>query len=293
VVEGIKTNIPLHRELMVDAKFMAGGTNIHYLEEWLSRTSAEPRVPACSNCGCCARRPRRGGQRRAGGARRAERLGRGRRRADAAEQALFGEPGMPPPKEGWQRSLVIALFPRRRWREAAATLLAPQDFFAGCKCSACAVPEQDWVRLTQSQFEPVEITPDFWIVPTWHEPPAQAKAGDPARPRPGLRHRHASHHPHVPALDRDAIRRKGQRVLDYGCGSGILAIGAAKFGAATVDAVDIDEAAVQSTEAQRPGQRRAAESRPARRRPAASTTPCWPTSWPRRSRCWRRCCAAM
>jgi acetyl-CoA carboxylase, biotin carboxylase subunit len=37
VVEGIKTNIPLHRELMVDASFVAGGTNIHYLEEWLSQ----------------------------------------------------------------------------------------------------------------------------------------------------------------------------------------------------------------------------------------------------------------
>ena len=105
------------------------------------------------------------------------------------------------------------------------------------------------MRLTQSQFAPVEITPDFWIVPTWHEPPAQARAGDPARPGPGLRHRHASHHAHVPALDRARSGREGQRVLDYGCGSGILAIGAAKYGAARIDAVDIDEAAVQSTAA--------------------------------------------
>ena len=50
-----------------------------------------------------------------------------------AEQALFGEPGMPPPKEGWQRSLVFALFPQEELARAAATLLEPQDFFAGCK----------------------------------------------------------------------------------------------------------------------------------------------------------------
>ena len=36
VIEGIQTNIPLHRELMVDAKFIEGGTSIHYLEEWMS-----------------------------------------------------------------------------------------------------------------------------------------------------------------------------------------------------------------------------------------------------------------
>src|SRR6478735_7755226 len=77
-----------------------------------------------------------------------------------AEQALFGEPGMPPPKEGWQRSLLVALFTGEAQAQEAAQLLAPQDFFADCKLVGIqAVPEQDWVRLTQSQFEPVEITP--------------------------------------------------------------------------------------------------------------------------------------
>ena len=93
-----------------------------------------------------------------------------------AEQALFGEPGMPPPKEGWQRSLVVALFAEEAQAREAAQLLAPQDFFVDCKVVGLqAVADQDWVRLTQSQFEPVEITPSFWIVPTWHEPPAQAR----------------------------------------------------------------------------------------------------------------------
>ncbi|HEX7890122.1 MAG TPA: 50S ribosomal protein L11 methyltransferase [Ramlibacter sp.] len=166
-----------------------------------------------------------------------------------AEQALFGEPGMPPPKEGWQRSLVIALFPGEAQAQEAAQLLAPQDFFQDCKLLGIqSVPDQDWVRLTQSQFEPVEITPTFWIVPTWHEPPAQARQV--IRLDPGLAFGTGTH-----PTTRMCLRwianhpPQGERVLDYGCGSGILAIGAAKYGAASVDAVDIDEAAVHSTEA--------------------------------------------
>ena len=93
-----------------------------------------------------------------------------------AEQALFGEPGMPPPKSGWERSRVVALFASEALAREASDLLALQAFFEGCSLLAVsAVPDQDWVRLTQSQFVPVDITPEFWIVPTWHEPPAQAR----------------------------------------------------------------------------------------------------------------------
>jgi ribosomal protein L11 methyltransferase len=164
-----------------------------------------------------------------------------------AEQALFGEPGMPPPKEGWQRSLVLALFGSQAEADEAARLLAPQDFFRQCKLLGIVpVPEQDWVRLTQSQFEPVEITPEFWIVPSWHEPPPQATQV--IRLDPGLAFGTGTH-PTTRMCLRWIARHplSGQRVLDYGCGSGILAIGAAKFGAVAVDAVDIDEAAVRST----------------------------------------------
>ncbi|NML47964.1 50S ribosomal protein L11 methyltransferase [Ramlibacter sp. G-1-2-2] len=165
-----------------------------------------------------------------------------------AEQALFGEPGMPPPKEGWQRSLVVALFAEEKLAREAATLLEPQDFFAGCKLLGIQpVPDQDWVRLTQSQFEPVEITPSFWIVPTWHEPPAAAQ--EVIRLDPGLAFGTGTHPTTRMCLRWIANHApRGQRVLDYGCGSGILAIGAAKFGASDIDAVDIDEAAVRSTE---------------------------------------------
>ncbi len=166
-----------------------------------------------------------------------------------AEQALFGEPGLPPPKDGWQRSRLVALFPTESAANEAATLLQAQDFFTVCQYLGVApVPDQDWVRLTQQQFEPVEITPEFWIVPTWHTPPAQARQT--IRLDPGLAFGTGTH-PTTRMCLRWIARHgtQGQRVLDYGCGSGILAIGAAKFGAAVIDAVDIDLAAVQATQA--------------------------------------------
>ncbi len=163
-----------------------------------------------------------------------------------AEQALFGEPGMPPPKEGWQRSRVIALFADAALAQEAADLLQAQDFFVGCQVLGMeVVADQDWVRLTQSQFAPVEITNDFWIVPTWHEPPAQARQV--IRLDPGLAFGTGTHPTTRMCLRWVAQHPGALRVLDYGCGSGILAIGAAKFGARDVVAVDIDEAAVQST----------------------------------------------
>jgi ribosomal protein L11 methyltransferase len=167
-----------------------------------------------------------------------------------AEQALFGEPDMPPPKAGWERSRIVSLFGTEALARDAAGILAAQDFFAGCRVVAIqSVPEQDWVRLTQSQFAPVDITPEFWIVPTWHEPPTEAKQV--IRLDPGLAFGTGTH-PTTRMCLRWIASRAGQdlgRVLDYGCGSGILAIGAAKFGATAIDAVDIDPAAVESTRA--------------------------------------------
>jgi ribosomal protein L11 methyltransferase len=165
-----------------------------------------------------------------------------------AERALFGEPDMPPPQPGWEHSRVVSLFSSEALARDAAMVLAAQDFFAGCQVVAVqAVPEQDWVRLTQSQFAPVEITPEFWIVPTWHEPPPQARQV--IRLDPGLAFGTGTHPTTRMCLR--WIAGQGEaglgRVLDYGCGSGILAIGAAKFGAPAVDAVDIDDAAVGAT----------------------------------------------
>jgi ribosomal protein L11 methyltransferase len=164
-----------------------------------------------------------------------------------SEQALFGEPGMPPPREGWSRSRLTALFQQESQAQEAARLLALQDFFTDCETvSIQAVADQDWVRLTQSQFEPVAITPEFFIVPTWHEVPAQARQV--IRLDPGLAFGTGTHPTTRMCLRWIAAQKLNQRrVLDYGCGSGILAIGAAKFGATDIDAVDIDADAVRAT----------------------------------------------
>ncbi|MBK7502880.1 MAG: 50S ribosomal protein L11 methyltransferase [Polaromonas sp.] len=166
-----------------------------------------------------------------------------------AEQALFGEPDMPPPKGGWQRSRVTALFATEDKAAEAAELLKAQDFFEFCSnLGIFKLHDQDWVRLTQSQFEPVEITPTFWIVPTWHEPPEAAKQI--IRLDPGLAFGTGTHPTTRMCLKwiaRQTDSSKFKRVLDYGCGSGILAIGAAKFGALDIDAVDIDPSAVEAS----------------------------------------------
>jgi ribosomal protein L11 methyltransferase len=140
---------------------------------------------------------------------------------------------------------VCALFADEALAVGATRLLKEQAFFKDCQViGTTTVPDQDWVRLTQSQFAPVEITPDFWIVPTWHEPPAQAKRV--IRLDPGLAFGTGTHPTTRMCLRWIAAHAGAHRVLDYGCGSGILAIGAAKFGAREVVAVDIDVAAVES-----------------------------------------------
>ncbi|MBL8326600.1 MAG: 50S ribosomal protein L11 methyltransferase [Rubrivivax sp.] len=174
------------------------------------------------------------------------------------ERALFGEPGLPPPAGGWQRSTVRALFETEPAAEAAAAALLAQPWFGGAGRGSTgaavqalqAVPDEDWVRLTQAQFEPVPITPTFYVVPSWHEPPAGAEVV--LRLDPGLAFGTGTH-----ATTRMCLRwlaghaatdsRRWSSVLDYGCGSGILAIAAARLGAAAVHAVDIDPAAVRAT----------------------------------------------
>ncbi len=168
------------------------------------------------------------------------------------EQPLFGEPGMPAPAAGWERSTLRALFDNEPQAERAATLLLAQSWAQGLHVQAMqAVAEQDWVRVTQAQFEPVAITPSFWIVPSWHEVPAQARQV--IRLDPGLAFGTGTHPTTRMCLRWLARQAEAQdprlhgRVLDYGCGSGILAIGAALLGARHLDAVDIDEAAVAAT----------------------------------------------
>ena len=92
-----------------------------------------------------------------------------------AERALFGEPGMPAPRGGWDRSIVKALFDGADAAQDAADLLLAQDWASAVQLqSITPLIDQDWVRLTQSQFSPVPVTPSFWVVPSWHEAPAAA-----------------------------------------------------------------------------------------------------------------------
>ena len=168
-----------------------------------------------------------------------------------AETALFGEPGMPAPVQGWQRSRVCALYSsetqaRMAWDQVSRSL-HPKGWGKHCGLMGVqGLPEQDWVRLTQAQFAPVPITEDFWIVPSWHEAPAQARTL--IRLDPGLAFGTGTH-----PTTRMCLRwiakspgLQGKRVLDYGCGSGILAIAAALHGACDIDALDIDPAALDA-----------------------------------------------
>lgn len=170
-----------------------------------------------------------------------------------AEQALFGEPGLPSPRSAWNRSRVVALFARDDEAQAAAALLLARHGGAGLQLEALrALADQDWVRLTQSQFEPVAITDAFWIVPSWHTVPAAAVQT--IRLDPGLAFGTGTH-PTTRMCLRWIARHaptaaaRWTRVLDYGCGSGVLAIGAALHGAQAIDAVDIDPAAVEAARA--------------------------------------------
>ena len=108
--------------------------------------------------------------------------------------------------------------------------------------------DEDWVRRSQAQFAPLEIGARLWIGPSWHAPPADGRAV--VRLDPGLAFGTGSH-PSTRLVLRFLERqlRGGEGVLDYGCGSGILAIAAAKLGAARVDAVDIDPQALEAAAA--------------------------------------------
>ena len=170
----------------------------------------------------------------------------------AAEEPVFDEPGVAATAP-WRRTRVTALFADEGEATAAATALVAALGSDGVRVVAITeVADQDWVRLTQSQFGPSEVAPGFWIVPTWSQVPPNAHQV--IRLDPGRAFGTGSH-PTTRMCLRwiarrgDAGRLGGSRVLDYGTGSGVLAIAASRYGAAEVDAVDIDPAAVEATEA--------------------------------------------
>lgn len=163
-----------------------------------------------------------------------------------AEKPLFGEPGMEPTEHAWERSRVVALadvdvdHAEIVAQAASAIQLAQTPNF-----TTRSVEEQDWVRLTQSQFEPIHIGKNIWVVPSWHDAPdANALV---LELDPGLAFGTGSHPTTRLCMEwLEANAPQDLTVLDYGCGSGILAMVAKKLGAAHVVGVDIDPQAIES-----------------------------------------------
>lgn len=169
------------------------------------------------------------------------------------EQPLFGEPGLEPEVHAWQHNRVVALLPdgvdpQQVLEEVRDQLGATVNLDAW---TTREVPDADWVRLTQSQFGPIEVGDRIWIVPSWHR-------DDPIVPHrkdiitleldPGLAFGTGSHPTTHLCLEWLSADMQGQpTLLDYGCGSGILAIAARKLGCGPAWAVDIDSQAVTAT----------------------------------------------
>lgn len=162
------------------------------------------------------------------------------------ENPLFGEPGMVPAEAAWDRSRVVALTEIDADQAAiVAEAAAAIDLPAPPAFTVRAVADEDWVRLTQSQFAPIHIGKNIWVVPSWHEAP------DPdaliLELDPGLAFGTGSHPTTRLCMEwLEAHPAPGQSVLDYGCGSGILAMVAKKMGAGDVAGVDIDPQAIES-----------------------------------------------
>lgn len=164
-----------------------------------------------------------------------------------AEQPLFGEPGMEPKEAAWENSRVVALTSADADQAAIVVAAAGVVGLAASevKFTLRNVEDQDWVRLTQSQFEPIHIGKNIWVVPSWHDAP------DPdalvLELDPGLAFGTGSHPTTRLCMEwLEANAPVDLTVLDYGCGSGILAMVAKKLGAEKVIGIDIDPQAIES-----------------------------------------------
>lgn len=162
-----------------------------------------------------------------------------------AEQPLFGEPGLEPAEAAWERSRVVALAEAEADHAALVEQALRSAGLDALPYQLREVAEQDWVRLTQSQFEPIHIGQRIWVVPSWREAPepdALVLELD-----PGLAFGTGSHPTTRLCMEwLEAHAPAGLSVLDYGCGSGILAMVAKKLGAARVAGVDIDPQALDA-----------------------------------------------
>ena len=176
--------------------------------------------------------------------------------ADTPEESpLYGEPGMSPSVAAWNESIVQALFDDVLWNQYpqhTEAILAEliQAGLAVDTYTESILEDQNWVELTQSQFEPIPISERMWVVPSWHTQPNTLPDGSICLAvDPGLAFGTGSHPTTKLCLQwleqlSDATQLRNSSVLDYGCGSGILAIAAKKLGATLVVGIDIDPQAV-------------------------------------------------
>jgi len=169
------------------------------------------------------------------------------------EQPLFGEPGLPVAQAGWIRTRLTALLAEQAdppsVLAAAAAALDESGPLPAFELRELA--DRDWVSASQAQFEPIPVGARLLITPTWHLDTERARGQDAGREiivlDPGLAFGTGSHPTtHMCLLWLSEQLHPGQSVIDYGCGSGILAIAAAKFGGAPVCGIDIDPQAVDS-----------------------------------------------
>jgi ribosomal protein L11 methyltransferase len=161
------------------------------------------------------------------------------------EQAIFNEPGME--ISGlWNESRIIALFAENTdiSTVAANAMSALEHEFS---YTTDIIADQDWVTLTQNQFTPIKIKDNFYIVPSWHNSPNSHAIN--ITLDPGLAFGTGSHPTTFMCLEWIAnnVSTSISTLLDYGCGSGILAIAAKKFDAKNVYGVDIDQQAITSS----------------------------------------------
>jgi ribosomal protein L11 methyltransferase len=159
-----------------------------------------------------------------------------------AEQAIYAEAGADSVRP-WRRSRVSALFDAGA---DVAALLAGACARAGValqRYEVEPVAERDWVQASRDQFAPIRISPRLWIVPSWHAAPDPHAVN--IRLDPGIAFGSGSHpSTRLCLLWLERVIRGGETVLDYGCGSGVLAVAAMKLGAASAMGVDIDEQAL-------------------------------------------------
>jgi ribosomal protein L11 methyltransferase len=164
-----------------------------------------------------------------------------------SEKPLYGEPGLTPDRQAWEQSQVIALFDEQGLSGEEISLSLTEAGFQINAPSERSVEEQDWVRLTQSQFEPIQVGQRLWVVPSWHDAPEDPNAvclavdpglafGTGSHPTTKLCMQWLEEHPDLAS----------KTLLDYGCGSGILAIAAKRLGCGDALGVDIDPQAVIS-----------------------------------------------